>query len=51
MKTVLITIRRRGLPARRIVGLFRTTADAIVNTLDTLGDSLAGSRISAQVMS
>ena len=51
MNTVLITIRRRGAPARRQLGIFASTADAIVNLFDIEGDALAGSRISAQVVS
>ena len=50
MKTILVIIRRRGMPARRLCGLFRSTADAIINTMDTHGDSLAGAHISAKVL-
>lgn len=40
---ILITIRQRGLPARRIVGLFASTADALIHTLELLGDTVRGS--------
>lgn len=50
MLPIVITIRRRGFPARRIVGLFRTTADAIVHTLDALGDTALGGSISAKAL-
>jgi hypothetical protein len=51
MLTVLITIRRRGAPARRIVGIFATTADAIIHLMDTVGDSLAGCKVQAEALS
>lgn len=38
MKAMLIIIRRRGLPARRMVGLFANTVDAIIQGLDLLGE-------------
>lgn len=38
MKAMLITIRRRGLPARRMVGIFSHTADAIIQGMDLLGE-------------
>lgn len=49
MRPILITIRQRGVPARRIVGLFATTADAVIHTLEALGDTVRGS-ISAEVL-
>lgn len=49
MTPILITIRQRGVPARRIVGLFASTTDAVIHTLEQLGDSLRGS-ISAEVL-
>ena len=49
MKCIVITIRQRGLPARRILGLFASTADAVIHTLEALGDTVRGS-ISAQVL-
>lgn len=49
MRPIVITIRQRGLPARRIVGLFASTADAVIHTLETLGDTVRGS-ISAEVL-
>ena len=49
MKPIVITIRQRGLPARRIVGLFASTADAVIHTLEALGDTVRGS-VSAQVL-
>jgi hypothetical protein len=38
MKAMLITIRRRGLPARRMVGIFAHTVDAVIQGLDVLGE-------------
>jgi hypothetical protein len=49
MLTIHITISRRGMPARRITGLFASSADAVISTMDTLGHTLAGARISAKV--
>lgn len=49
MMPIVITIRQRGLPARRIVGLFASTADAVIHTLEALGDTVRGS-ITAQVL-
>ena len=49
MKVVIVTIRRRGVPDRRLVGLFASTADAVIHTLEQLGDTVRGS-ISAQVL-
>lgn len=40
MKPIVITLRRRGLPARRWVGLFASAADAIVHTLDWLDQAI-----------
>ena len=48
MRAVVITIRRRGAPARRWVGIFASTADAIVHALDTLGEAALGGSISAR---
>lgn len=50
MLSIVITIRRRGVPACRQLGNFASTADAIVNLLTIEGDALAGARISAQVL-
>jgi len=36
MKPIAITLRRRGQPPRRWVGLFANAAEAIVHTLDWL---------------
>lgn len=41
MKPIVITLRRRGLPARRWVGLFASSASAIVHTLDWLEQTTA----------
>ena len=49
MIPIVITIRQRGLPARRIVGLFACTADAVIHTLGALGDTVRSS-ISAKVL-
>jgi hypothetical protein len=49
MKPIAITIRQRGLPVRRIVGLFASTADAVIHTLEALGD-LGRCSISAEVL-
>lgn len=49
MKPIVITIRRRGFPARRVVGLFASTADAVIHMLETLGENVSGS-ISAEVL-
>lgn len=49
MKPIAVTVRQRGLPARRIVGLFASTTDAVIHTLETLGDLGRGS-ISAKVL-
>ena len=49
MRPIVITIRQRGLPARRIVDLFATTADAVIHTLEQLGDTVRGS-ISAKAL-
>lgn len=38
MKQIVITIRRRGVPARRIVGLYRSTTDAVIHGIDLAGD-------------
>ena len=43
MTPIVITIRRRGHPARRIVGLFASTADAVIHILEKLGDNVCGS--------
>ena len=51
MLIIRTTIRRRGHDPRHIFGLYASTAAAIVSTLDTLGDSLSGARISAEVVS
>lgn len=40
---IVITIRRRGHPARRIVGVFASAADAVIHTLELLGDTVHGS--------
>lgn len=48
MKRVLITIRRRGAPARRIVGLYRSTTDAVIHGIDLAGDEPCS--ISAEVL-
>jgi hypothetical protein len=50
MQRIVITLRRRGQPARRWVGLFATTADALIHTLDALGDAAFGSSISAKAL-
>lgn len=50
MKPIVVTIRRRGAPAQRRVGLFHSTTDAIVETLETLGDAAIGLCISAEVL-
>lgn len=49
MRAIVITIRQRGLPARRIVGVFASTTDAVIHTLETLGDTVHGS-ISAKAL-
>lgn len=52
MKAIAITIRQRGLPERRIVGVFSGTSAAIVAALDLLeaeGATEVG-RISTQVL-
>ena len=49
MLPIVITIRQRGLPARRIVGLFATTTDAVIHALELLGDAMQGS-ITARAM-
>lgn len=43
MTAIVITIRRRGHPARRIVGMFASAADAVIHTLELLGDTVHGS--------
>lgn len=43
MHSIVITIRRRGYPARRIVGVFASAADAVIHTLELLGDNVVGS--------
>ena len=49
MTAIVITIRRRGHPTIRRIGLFRSTSDAIVETLDTMGEHPQGS-ISAKAL-
>lgn len=49
MRPIVITIRQRGLPARRIVGVFASTTDAVIHTLEALGDTARGS-ITARVL-
>jgi hypothetical protein len=49
MRPIVITIRQRGLPARRIVGVFASTADAVIHTLEALGDTARGS-VSAKAL-
>ena len=49
MKAILVTIRRRGLPARRYVGIYPSTADAVLAAIDMAGDQSGPVSISAQV--
>lgn len=49
MKAILVTIRRRGLPARRYVGIYPSTADAVLAAIDMAGDQGGPVSISAQV--
>lgn len=37
MKAILITIRRKGEPAWRYIGLFRSTTDAVIHAIDLAG--------------
>lgn len=43
---IVVTISQRGLPARRITGIWPTTIDATLFAMDLAG---AGARISAKV--
>lgn len=47
MKRITITIRPKGLPVRRITGLFASTTDAALFAIEQLGEQ-AGS-VSAKV--
>lgn len=49
MKVVIVTIRRPGLPARRIVGIYPSTVDAIINAIDVMGTEPGAVSISAKV--
>lgn len=49
MKAILITIRRRGMPARRYVGIYPSTADAVLAAIDMAGDQGGPVSISAKV--
>jgi len=37
MKAIVITIRRRGMPARRYVGIYPSTSDAVIAAIDATG--------------
>lgn len=49
MKAIVVTIRRRGLPARRFVGIYPSTADAVIAALELAGDQGGPVSISAEV--
>lgn len=49
MKAILITIRLRGMPARRHVGIYPSTAEAVLAAIDMAGDQGGPVSISAQV--
>ncbi len=45
MKAMAITISQRGLPKRRIVGIFASTADAVIRALDLLGEQVGAIKV------
>lgn len=47
MKRIAITIKRPGLPAQRITGLYPSTTDAVLSAMDLVGDEACS--ISARV--
>lgn len=49
MKSITVTISRKGLPRQRFTGLFRSTADAVIAAIDMAGDQPCS--ISAKVAS
>ena len=49
MKAIVITIRRRGMPARRYVGTYPSTSDAVLAAIEMAGDQGGPVSISAQV--
>jgi hypothetical protein len=46
---VIVTIRRKGLPAQRMVGVYPSTTDAVVHAIETAGADAGPLSITAKV--
>lgn len=46
---VVVTIRRPGLPARRMVGIYPSTTDAVINAIEAAGQDAGPVSITARV--
>ena len=49
MKVVIVTIRRRGVPSRRLVGIYPSTTDAVIAAIDAAGEEGGPVSITARV--
>ena len=50
MLSIVITIRRRGVPARRVVGIWPSTTDAVLAGIDMAGNEGGPASVRAEVL-